>query len=285
MLLLGRRNLARCPIVFSLCPARRLVYNAGMSVNPIDKLECQLESLIEGAFLRLFRGSIDARDIAVLLLRAIEDNASAPASLRDRPAAPDQFQIQMNPAILDDVLAEYPDLPRRLARLIVDLCEESGFALTTNPTVQLLPDDELTTLEAVITAKHLQALRGQTAKMQPAPSGMRPGSARNPSLHISDTRVIQLIKSVVNVGRERYNDIVIADGYISRHHLQLRKRFGVYSLFDVNSRGGTRVNDKCVSEHQLRNGDVIAIGRTTLVYTHVDERIVGGGTTQILLPD
>ena len=253
-----------------------------MSVNPIDKLECQLESLIEGAFLRLFRRTIDARDIAVLLLRAIEDNAGAPNSLRERPAAPDHFQIQMNPANIRDFLAEYPDFSQRLARLIVDLSEESGFLLSANPTVQLLANDKLTALEVTIAAQHYQSTRGQTARMQPANATVEQGAAQNPSLHVSDARVIPLIKSVVNVGRERYNDIVIADGYISRHHLQLRKRFGLYSLFDVNSRGGTRVNDNNVAEHRLQNGDVIAIGRTTLVYTDDNEQLAGGGTTQIL---
>ena len=253
-----------------------------MSVNPVDKLEYQLESLIEGAFLRLFRGAIDARDIAVLLLRAIEDNATAPTSLRDRPAAPDHFHIQMNTAIIRDFLAQYPDLSQRLARLIVDLSEESGFILSAIPTVQLLPNDNLSARDAIITAEHHQDLSGQTAEMQPVDADVGQRRAQNPALHISDARVIPLLKSVVNIGRERYNDIVIADRYISRHHLQLRKRFGVYSLFDVNSRGGTRVNDKNAAKHRLQNGDVIAIGRTTLVYTDDNGQFAGDGTTQIM---
>ena len=256
-----------------------------MSVNPIDKLECQLESLIEGAFLRLFRREIDARDIAVLVLRAIEDGAAAPKSLRDRPTAPDCFQIQMNPAVIHGLVAEYPDLPNRLSRLIVDLSEESGFAMSSKPTVQLLPDDSLTALDAVITAEHRETMSGHTARLRPVNADPGLPGTRNPALHLRDARVIPLVKSVVNVGRERYNDIVIADGYISRHHLQLRRRFGVYTLFDVNSRGGTRVNDERVAEHRLRNGDVIAIGRTTLVYTDDNGQLARDGTTQILRSD
>ncbi len=254
-----------------------------MIANPIDKLEFQLESLIEGAFARLFRGSIDARDIAVLLLRALEDNSSAPASLHDRPAAPDHFQIQMHPANIRCLLAEWPDLPQSLARLIVDMSAESGFLLTANPTVRLLPNADLTPREAIITAERLHSRSGETVTMQPVTSSLQQSGARNPALHISDARVIPLLKSVLNVGREQINDIVIADGYISRHHLQLRKRFGVYNLFDVNSRGGTRVNDRQVAEHQLQHGDVISIGHTTLVYTDENGRIAGDGTTRILL--
>ena len=255
-----------------------------MSSNPIDRLECQLESLIEGAFLRLFRRTIDARDIAVLLLRAIEDNAGAPRSARDRPAAPDHLQLQMNPANIRHFLAEFPDLPQRLARLIVDLSEDSGFVLPADPVVELLPNDRLTPHEVIVTAERLQAMSGETAKMQPVTARIGQTSVLNPSLHIPDAGVIPLLKSVVNVGREQCNDIVIADGYVSRHHLQLRKRFGVFSLFDVNSRGGTRVNDMLVAEHRLQNGDVIAIGRSKLVYADDNRQSAGDGTTQILRP-
>ena len=253
-----------------------------MSVNPIDKLEYQLESLIEGAFARLFRRTIDARDIAVLLLRAIEDNAGAPSSPHDRPAAPDRYEIQLKAANTQAFLAEYPDLSLRLARLIVDLAAESGFVLTANPDVRLLSNRKLTAREAIITAEHSQAVSGETAEMRPVDANARHGGARNASLHINGTRVIPLTKSIVNIGREQHNDIVIADGYISRHHLQLRKRFGLYSLFDANSRGGTRVNDKNVAAHQLQNGDVITIGHTTLVYTDDNGQTDADGTTQIL---
>ena len=123
-----------------------------MSDNPIDKLECQLESLVEGAILRLFRRAIDARDIAVLVLRAIEDIAGAPRSLRDRPTAPDCFQIQMNPALIRDSLAEFPDRPGRLSRFIVSLSDETDFAMSSKPTVLLSPDERLTALNSIITA-------------------------------------------------------------------------------------------------------------------------------------
>ena len=258
-----------------------------MSVNPIDKLECQLEALIESAFARLFRRTIGARDIAVLLLRTIEDNAADPAITHDKPIGPNVYHIQLNPENVRGFLAEFPDLTARLSRLIVSLCEDSGFQLLAEPTVFLLANDRLTTLQASISAEHSPATSGLTAKMQPVSAFERNSNAQKPLLHIDGARVVPLAKSVINIGRENYNDIVIADGFISRHHLQLRKRFGFYTLYDINSRGGTRVNDNDVAEHRLLNGDVIIIGHTTLVYTDVNGLGVGDGdgTTQVLLSD
>lgn len=257
-----------------------------MSVNPIDKLEYQLEALTEGAFARLFRRSVSARDIAILLLRAMEDNAAAPASQRGKPTAPDRYHIHLHPEIAAEFLAEYSDFPLRLARLIIDLSDESGFQLSAEPRVVLLADQELSVRQARITAEHSALRQGETAPMPPVKlTSQEPAAALNPLLLVDGARVVPLSKSVINIGRETENDIVIADAYISRRHLQLRKRFGAYTLFDINSRGGTRVNDSAVAAHRLQNGDVIKIGRTTLVYSDENSARNIDRTTQILLSD
>lgn len=257
-----------------------------MTVNPIDKLEYQLEALTEGAFARLFRRAISARDIAVLLMRAMEDCAAAPSSSRGKPIAPDLYHIGLHPDIASGFLAKYSDFSLRLARLISDLSQESGYQLLKEPRVNLHTSAELTALQARISAEHSALPQGGTSQMPVV--RLAPQQSIDTStqlLHIGDERVESLGKSVINIGRDSSNDIVIADAYISRHHLQLRKRFGVYTLFDVNSRGGTRVNESAVVHHHLQNGDVIMIGHTTLVYSDDNHDDTASGTTRLLPPD
>ena len=257
-----------------------------MSANPIDKLECQLETLTETAFARLFRRAVSARDIAILLLRAIEDNATAPGNTQAKPIAPDLYHIYLHPEIANSFLAEYADFPLRLARLILNLSAESGFQLLAEPQVILHTNAAYTALQARISAEHSASLTGETAKMPSVdPAPQLPSEPTNPMLHIDGARVVALHKSVINIGRQTSNDIVIDDAYISRHHLQLRKRFGAYTLFDANSRGGTRVNDSAVADHRLQNGDVIRIGHTTLIYADDSAARQFDGTTQVLQPD
>ena len=256
-----------------------------MTANPIDKLECQLEALTEGAFARLFRRTISPRDIAVLLLRAMEDSAAAPASIPGKPCAPDLYHIHLHPQIAQGFLAQHADFPLRLARLIDAMQAESGFQLRSAPRVRLHMNDQLTPLQARITAEHSDMSPGKTSQMPPVSvAPQQPAALSDPLLHIDGARVAPLGKSVINIGRHSKNDIVIADAAISRHHLQLRKRCGAYTLFDVNSRGGTRVNDKAVVDHRLSNGDVIAIGRSTLVYLDECNGDAVDNTTQILPP-
>ena len=62
-----------------------------MSQNPLDMLEARLETFVEGAFARLYQRGISARDIAILLLRAMEDNAANPPAPGALPIAPDLY--------------------------------------------------------------------------------------------------------------------------------------------------------------------------------------------------
>ena len=64
---------------------------------------------------------------------------------------------------------------------------------------------------------------------------------------------------------------MLDDPRVSRHHCQLRYRFGSYVLYDLGSRAGTYVNNQRISEVVLQPGDVIALAGVRLVYT-VDEQ-------------
>lgn len=256
-----------------------------MSANAIDKLERQLQEWIEGAFSRLFRRTIDARDISLLLLRAMEDNASLAKTAETKPVAPDSYAIYLQPENAARFLTRYPDLPARLAALLGELSGESGYRLVAAPTVAVLADSQLETHQARVAAEHSPASSANTESMIPVPTEAPPRlPLGNAHLHIVGMGVVALSKSVINIGRDSANDVVIDDDFVSRHHAQLRERFGVYTLFDVNSRGGTLVNSAIISEHRLQSGDVIRMGHTDLIYADDYRNGLTDGTTQVLPP-
>jgi hypothetical protein len=75
---------------------------------------------------------------------------------------------------------------------------------------------------------------------------------------------------VRRIGRRPDNDIVISDLGVSKLHAELRRTpDGRYSIIDLGSHGGTYVNGTRVSQQELNEGDVIAIGHATL-------RLAGG---------
>lgn len=71
----------------------------------------------------------------------------------------------------------------------------------------------------------------------------------------------------VVVGRHSTNPIPLTDNRVSRKHFELRATPTGYTLADLGSGNGTRVNGAVVQTAELRSGDRIIIGDTVLMFT------------------
>jgi pSer/pThr/pTyr-binding forkhead associated (FHA) protein len=45
---------------------------------------------------------------------------------------------------------------------------------------------------------------------------------------------------------------------------------GQFILYDLASRGGTRVNGEVLGGHPLQSGDIITMGRSDIVFTRIE---------------
>jgi pSer/pThr/pTyr-binding forkhead associated (FHA) protein len=69
------------------------------------------------------------------------------------------------------------------------------------------------------------------------------------------------------LGRSAQVDVPLEDNNASRQHCQVRKWAGKYVVEDLQSKNGTFVNgEKIVKERELADGDLIALGDTTVVF-------------------
>jgi FhaA, N-terminal domain/FHA domain len=236
-----------------------------MNDQAIARLEAKLEHLIEGAFAQLFSKTIRAQDIALHLARAMEDGIQPGNDGDPRPYAPDHYIIRVNPDVYDHLIARQPLLAQLLAQHLVELAATVGYRLSDMPKIDLIAATQVEPNELVVDARHHNDAVPSTAVMKriEIPETTAP---QNPQLIINGKITILLKDPVVNIGRSRDNEIVLNDPYASRHHAQLRLRFGVYTLFDTQSQGGILVNDVVVREHRLQPGDVIKLGKTQMVY-------------------
>src|SRR3970282_1927869 len=76
------------------------------------------------------------------------------------------------------------------------------------------------------------------------------------------------------IGRSSKADIQVDQESISRNHAKLTNSGGQISIRDMGSTNGTFVNDELVqSDFQLRNRDLVKIGRTILHF-------IGGGNIE-----
>src|SRR6185503_5780274 len=86
----------------------------------------------------------------------------------------------------------------------------------------------------------------------------------------SGRREIPLGRSLMSIGRDPSNDVVLPDAMVSRRHAVIELRGTQYFLRDCNSSNGSLVNGDRISERSLRDGDLVAIGTARMLFR--DER-------------
>jgi pSer/pThr/pTyr-binding forkhead associated (FHA) protein len=84
-------------------------------------------------------------------------------------------------------------------------------------------------------------------------------------------RNFDCIPTPLTVGREEGNPVQLNDERISRFHLKIQEDDGKVVLADLESTNGTKVNGESVHICRLRPGDVIALGRTVMVFGSREE--------------
>lgn len=67
------------------------------------------------------------------------------------------------------------------------------------------------------------------------------------------------------IGRHPWNDVQLDHDSVSRHHAMLVREGGHWTVVDLNSTNGIRVNDRSVRQERLQNGDVVQVGRFRLI--------------------
>ena len=71
------------------------------------------------------------------------------------------------------------------------------------------------------------------------------------------------------IGRAPASHIVLKDDRCSRNHVEVFFTGGQWVLRDLDSRNGTMIgNQRITSDHILRPGDIIRIGRSQLIFVH-----------------
>jgi hypothetical protein len=74
-----------------------------------------------------------------------------------------------------------------------------------------------------------------------------------------------VVEGDLTIGRATDNDLIAADGRVSRHHGRVSGRRGTLVYADLGSTNGSRVNDVAVTEVVLGVGDRLEVGDTVII--------------------
>lgn len=236
-------------------------------VEKLDRLEAHLQTFIEGHLANLLPTQLSQDEFAWQIVAAMQVNIQQQDD--GTLLAPDVFHVRVSPQYLraDD---ELDPLLRSLEELLQQEGDREGFHFVKPPTVSLIEGEDLAAGEIDVLAWVSQDLSGETTAMEVEPEAEGENIPANAFLIVNGTDVYQLKQTVVNIGRHLDNDVVLDDPRVSRRHAQLRAVRGRYIIFDLDSTGGTYVNDRRVAQCVLHPQDVISLAGIPLVYAQED---------------
>jgi hypothetical protein len=251
-------------------------------MSMLRNLEAKLGGLVEGAFGRAFRTSVQPVELAHKLAKEMEDNQMASVS---RVYVPNHYRIFLSPQDRDQFASYEPALRKELSDYLLEHARQEQFALSTRPQVEFQTDERLDLGEFGIQAELLALPEDERPEGEaaPAPSAgdfghtmvyspsrdarrIDPVDDRRQALLVGGGRRNVLSGNRVVVGRSREADIVLQDPNASRRHAELRREEGGWQVVDLGSTNGIKVNGRRVDHHPLRPGDRITIGVTDLTF-------------------
>lgn len=121
----------------------------------------------------------------------------------------------------------------------------------------------------------------QTVPMQSALA-----TAGNARLVVLSTNMagheFELDKPSMVIGRTEDNEVWVNHRSISRHHAKIVRENGRYSVVDLQSSNGVRVNGEEYGKVELRRGDVIDLGHVRMRFVEAGEDFVFGRDAQAI---
>jgi hypothetical protein len=182
--------------------------------------------------------------------------------------APNQYTLVLPPHQAQQLLSHPTEL-ERLEQRLKSSATQAGILFASEPILRVVASPDPVEMKVQVDYCHEQAENSHTTEMARAldHSGlMNPLPLPKAFLIVNGLKTCPLTTTVINIGRDASNQIQLDDPRVSRLHAQLRFIQGRFVIFDLDSTGGTFVNNIAVSNHILSPGDVIQLAGVPLVY-------------------
>ena len=210
--------------------------------------ERRLEGLVEGVFARVFRSGLRPIELGRRLVREMDLNRSI--GVRGRPLAPNHFDVRVSQADHDRFAEIGDSLQRELCETAREHARDEGYTFMGPVSVDLLVDPKKKAGDFAIDARMREGIGGVGAGSLLLPNGDRYMLGAEP----------------VSFGRMPECDITLNDTNVSRRHAEIRATGDTFTLIDLGSTNGTKVNGIRVAQRELQDGDELTFGTITLIF-------------------
>jgi hypothetical protein len=248
-------------------------------MSMLRNLEAKLEGLVQGAFSRAFRSGVQPVELARKLAREMDSHKAQSIS---RVYVPNQYTVWLSPQDREQFSGYESALTKELSDHLLEHARSDGLTLVTRPSVGFETDDRLGVGEFGIQAQLLHAPDDDSKEPEPAGFGQTmvysagsmegrveepqaPAQARR-ALLVGGGRRRMLSGDHLVLGRSREADLVLDDPNVSRRHAELRREGDRWSIADLGSTNGVKVNGRRVERAELDPGDEILLGTLELSF-------------------
>ncbi|MEA2253696.1 MAG: hypothetical protein QOI62_1141 [Solirubrobacteraceae bacterium] len=243
-------------------------------MSVLRNLEDKIAGLVEGTFGRVFRTQVRPVEIARKLAREMEEHKTVSVS---RTYVPNEYVVWLSPedrqrfeGVEDEVLDE-------LGAYLLEHARRERLALVGRPQISFDTDERLRLGEFGIQARLVRAAADDAVEQADHGHTMVYSSAARTQEDLHESRAARRGRPMLvaegkryavgaggaTIGRSRECDIVLADSNVSRRHAELRPRGDGWTVTDLGSTNGVRVNGRDLhprEPHALAPGDRLEVG-------------------------
>jgi hypothetical protein len=233
-------------------------------------------------FSRAFSSEVQPVELARKLAKEMDSHKTAGVA---RVYVPNEYTVYLSGKDRTRLEGYERSLEQELSGYLLEHARRRSYDLLTRPTVAFETDERLRLGEFGIQTRlvkppahegeaPVQGEEGHTmvysavrdAPPPPEPPSRRAEVTTRAVVTVDDRRYV-LDSERATVGRSRDADCVLRDPNVSRHHAELRRsRDGEWTIADLGSTNGVKVNGRRVGSTRLKSGDKVTLGTTTFSF-------------------
>ena len=242
-------------------------------MSVLRNLEEKLAGLVEGTFGRVFRSQVRPLEIARKLAREMDEHKTVSVS---RTYVPNEYAVWLSPEDRERFEGVEHEVIDELSAYLLEHARRERLALISRPQIEFHTDERLQLGEFGIQARLVRA-EAERDEAQQGDHGqtMVYSTAGRVQEQLHEARSARAGRAIVVaegkrmpvgpggavIGRSRECDIVLSDSNVSRRHAEIRPAGGDgWTITDLGSTNGVKVNGRTVSSAPLKAGDEVMVG-------------------------
>lgn len=260
-----------------------MLANKEPPISVLRNLESRIEGLVEGVFSRAFSSEVQPVELARKLAKEMDAHKTAGVA---RVYVPNEYTVFLSTRDRVKLEGYERSLEQELSGYLLEHARRRDYDLLTRPAVEFKTDERLRLGEFGIQTRLVkppahegeapsQGEEGHTMVYSTVKERAPQASAeqRAAAMVVSravvalDDRRYVLEGPRATIGRSKGAECVLGDPNVSRRHAELRRgQNGDWTIADLGSTNGIKVNGRRVSSSRLTPGDQVTLGTTTFLF-------------------